>query len=95
MRGTRWCACEMHFRITPIIHDSKTLEIDLLNQDFGGQDQVLVLVSTKYSNQDKSWSWSQTRLVISQNFEFSKTLGIDIENQDLIGQDQVLVSTQF
>ena len=38
---------------------SKTLDIDLENQDLGCQDQVLVLVSTKYLNQDMSWSWSQ------------------------------------
>ena len=44
---------------------SKTLDIDIKIQDLGGQDQVLVLVSTKYSNQDKSWS--QTRLFASQN----------------------------
>ena len=45
------------------------------NQELGCPDQVLVLVSTKYSNQDKSRS--QTRFVISQTQEFSKTLGID------------------
>ena len=76
--------CEDVLGIYFIAEISDTLGIDLKNQDLGSQDQVLVLVSSKYSNQDKSWSWSQTRLVISQNFEFSKTLGIDIENQDLI-----------
>ena len=65
---------------------SETLDINLENQGFGGQDQVLV--STKYLKTSlglgltHDW-WSRwTR---------SSVVGIGIENQDLVGQHQALV----
>ena len=45
---------------------SETLDIDLEIQDLVGQDQVLVLVSTKFQIQDKSWYWSHFKMNINR-----------------------------
>ena len=44
---------------------SETLDTGLENQDLGGQEQVLVSVSTQFSIQDMSWY--QTGLVVLEN----------------------------
>ena len=64
---------------------SETLGLGLEIQDLGCQDRVLVLVLTKFLNQDQSWYWSRLK------FSFKTSLGIGLErqkNQDKINTKQ-------
>ena len=53
-----------------LVEFSETFGLGLEIQDLGCQDQVLVLVLTKFSNQDQSWYWS------SLKFYFKICLGL-------------------
>ena len=50
---------------------SKTLNIDIKNQDLSGQDQVLV--STQLKDVDQSWYWSYLQI----NVKTSLGLGLE------------------